>query len=151
MAARLGAGTALVSIKDAIERTRAQIVWLLAQGRLSEEVAQVTGYCIEWVRVVARRYNAKGLPGLVDRRHDNAGHAPLLGAEQVQALEAALGEPPEDAGLWNGPKVAHWMEQTLGRPVKREIGWELAASLGLHGTGAQSLPHARRPRGARDV
>lgn len=30
---------------DPIERTRYQIIWLLAQGRLTEDVAKVTGYC----------------------------------------------------------------------------------------------------------
>jgi hypothetical protein len=30
---------------DPIERTRYQIIWLLATGRVTEEVASVTGYC----------------------------------------------------------------------------------------------------------
>jgi hypothetical protein len=30
---------------DPIERTRYQIIWLLATGRVTEDVAEVTGYC----------------------------------------------------------------------------------------------------------
>lgn len=47
---------------DPIERTRYQIVWLLAQGRASTEVAAVTGYSLEVVRLLARRYNKAGEP-----------------------------------------------------------------------------------------
>lgn len=46
--------------------------------------------------------------GIRDHRHEIDVSRPLLSAEQ-QELAAALGQPPEDGGLWSGPKVAQWM------------------------------------------
>jgi hypothetical protein len=34
---------------EPIERSHYQIIWLLAQGRLTEEVAAVTGYGRDWI------------------------------------------------------------------------------------------------------
>ena len=36
--------------KNPVERSHYQIVWLLAQGKTTEEVAVVTGYCRDWIR-----------------------------------------------------------------------------------------------------
>jgi len=35
--------------KDPVERSHYQIIWLLAQGKLSQEVASVTGYSRIWI------------------------------------------------------------------------------------------------------
>lgn len=35
--------------KDPVERSHYQIIWLLAQGRPTEEVASVTGYSRIWI------------------------------------------------------------------------------------------------------
>jgi len=45
---------------DPVERSHFQIVWLLAQGKRVGEVSLVTGYCANWIRQVARRYNREG-------------------------------------------------------------------------------------------
>jgi hypothetical protein len=49
--------------EDAVERSHYQMIWLLAQGQSTAEVARVTGYSVYWVRVIARRYNAQGDKG----------------------------------------------------------------------------------------
>jgi hypothetical protein len=41
--------------KDPAERSHLQIVWLLSEGRTTEEVCQVTGYSPGWVRNIAAR------------------------------------------------------------------------------------------------
>ncbi|MEH2052789.1 helix-turn-helix domain-containing protein [Nostoc sp.] len=56
---------------DPIERTRYQIIWLLAQGRLTEDVAKVTGYCRNSIYGLVRRYNTQGLEGMKDKRHQH--------------------------------------------------------------------------------
>ncbi len=38
--------------KDGVERSHWHIVWLLAQGKPSREVAMVTGYCLNWIHIL---------------------------------------------------------------------------------------------------
>jgi len=45
--------------------------------------------------------------------------------EVMQALE---GEAP-GGGKWNGPKVALWMSELLGRHVRPQRGWEYLTGL----------------------
>lgn len=63
---------------DPIERTRYQIIWLLARGFVTEEVASVTGYYRDRIRKIARRYNQMGAPGLIDRRRIHPRSEPML-------------------------------------------------------------------------
>jgi hypothetical protein len=35
--------------KDAVERSHYQIIWLLAQGKRTEEVVEITGYSRSWI------------------------------------------------------------------------------------------------------
>jgi transposase len=116
--------------KDPVARSHWQIIWLLAQGLASAQVADVTGYTINWVRTIARRYNQQGPAGLEDRRHHNPGAAGLLSLAQRRALSAALEQPPPDGGIWTGPKAAAWMAATLGRRVHPQRGWEVLRRLG---------------------
>ena len=69
------------------------------------------GLSLEWVRVLARRYNGQGPDAPGDQRQRHPGKAALLdeaGLTGLSGLQAALLEPvPEvlGGGLWNGPKV----------------------------------------------
>jgi hypothetical protein len=54
---------------DPVERPHYQIVWLLAQGKLTREVAHATGDSPEWIRELSRRYNERGAEGLGDRKY----------------------------------------------------------------------------------
>jgi transposase len=125
--------------KDPVARRHWQIVWLLAQGKPSAQVAAVTCYTANWVRSIAQRYNRHGPAGLGDHRYRNPGCPGLLSMAQSRALASALAQPPADGGLWTGPKVAAWMAATLGRPVHPQRGWEMRQRLGLR-------PKTRRPR-----
>lgn len=110
--------------KDPVERSHWHIVWLLAQGKTTKEIALVTGYCPPWIRTLAHRYNEQGPQGLGDRRHDNPGGTLILSPEQQAQLQQALEEPPADGGLWTGPKVAKWIESQTGHKVHAQRGWE---------------------------
>ncbi|GAB1537624.1 hypothetical protein NUACC21_02730 [Scytonema sp. NUACC21] len=110
---------------DPIERTRYQIIWLLAQGRLTEDVAKVTGYCRNSIYRLVRRYNTQGLLGMKDKRHQHPGGQPLLNEIQQAQLLQTLQNPPADGGLWNSRKVADWMSNLLDYPVS------ILSSLGL--------------------
>jgi hypothetical protein len=92
--------------KDPVARSHWQIVWLLGQGLVSEQVAAVTGYTVNWVRAIAQRYNQYGPTGVGDRRHRNLGSPGLLSGAQYTALARVLDQPPPDGGRWTGPKIA---------------------------------------------
>jgi transposase len=105
-------------------------------------VAQSTGYSANWIREVARRYREDGPTGLGDRRHPNPGQAPVLDAAPQDALCQALSGPAPDGGVGTGRWVAHWMSQTLGRPIHIQRGWDWMGRLGFS-------PQRPRPRETR--
>ncbi len=127
---------------DPVERSHWQMIWLLTRGTPTAEVADTTGYSVPWVREVARRYREGGPSALGDRRHANPGGTPLLDGTGQAALRDALGGPAPDGGLWTSPKVAAWMADRLGRPVRPQRGWEVMRALGF-------TPQRPRPRETR--
>jgi transposase len=129
------------SAGDPVARSQWQILWLLAGGMPTTEVARVTGYSVRWVQEIARRYRA-GPEAIGDRRHGNPGAAPLLNPGQQEQLRAALAGPAPDGGIWSCRSVAGWMSQTLGRPVSTQRGWEWMRRLGF-------TPQRPRPRETR--
>lgn len=72
---------------DPVERSHFQIIWLLAYGKRVREVAEVTGYCANWIRILVRRYNQEGPMALADQRRYNSGAAPLLSGAHRQQLQ----------------------------------------------------------------
>ena len=116
--------------KDPVERSQWQIIWLLAQGKTTKAIREVTGYCLAWIRTIAHRYNQDGPPGISDRRHANPGGSFILSAQLQAQLVAALEEPPSDGGLWTGRKVAQWILVHTGRKVHPQRGWEYLKRLG---------------------
>src|SRR3954465_8158576 len=101
---------------DPVARSQWQIVWLLAGGMPTAQVAQVTGYGVRWIQEIARRYRA-GPEAIGDRRHPNPGAARLWDAIQEEQLRQALSGLSPDGGIWTGRWVAHWMSEMLGRPI----------------------------------
>jgi transposase len=137
--------------KDPVERSHLQIVWLLSEGRTTEEVCQVTGYSPGWVRKIARRYNERGLQGLGDRRHRNPGarERALLDEEGQAELREALLSGPAPAsvggGMWSGPKVARWIQQRNGlKKVHVQRGFEYLRKVGM----SPQVPRPSNAQGA---
>lgn len=116
---------------DVVERAHYQIIWLLAQGRLTEDVALVSGYSRDWVYKLVRRYNENGPCAIGDQRHQNPGAPTMLDDVQQAQLLQALAEKPVDGDLWDGPKVAEWMSELLGHWVHPQRGWEYLRALEL--------------------
>ena len=94
---------------EPIERSHYQIIWLLAEGKPTERVAELTGYSRSWIYEIVWGYNRLGVEGLGDKRKENKGAKPLLDDQQQALLWQALQAPPADGGLWSGTKVAAWM------------------------------------------
>jgi len=116
--------------KDAVERRRIQAVWLLAAGKSREEVKEVTAYAHSSLVKIIGRYNAAGLAGLQDQRHNNPGVSPLLNEQERQALYRALLTPPED-GMWSGKKVVSWVKEQLGKDIHLMRSYDYLARLGF--------------------
>jgi Transposase and inactivated derivatives len=116
--------------KDAVERTHWHILWQMQEGKAPREVAELLGYTARWVRTVIQRWNSEGEAGIRDHRHEINVSKPLLSAEQQTELAAALQGTPEDGGLWNGPKVAKFMQRTLGREIAPQRGWDYLQRVG---------------------
>ncbi|TDH55075.1 transposase [Dankookia rubra] len=131
--------------RDATEARHTQAIWLLAQGRTFLEVSEVLAFAPRWVEELAARYNALGPEALGDQRRRNGRAASLLTEDVLAALAERLRTPPEDSGLWSGPKVAAWMARHLGlERVHPQRGWEALKRIGW----SVQAPRPRHPRAA---
>lgn len=131
--------------KDVVERSHCQVIWLLAKGHSTAEVAEIVAFTPRWVSKLARRYEADGEDALGDQRRRNAGARPLLAADDLEALRERLRTPPDDGGVWTGPKVARWIAARLGLAhVHAPRGWEALQKLGW----SLQVPRPRNPRAA---
>jgi transposase len=129
--------------RDATEARHFQAIRLLAQGRTVLEVSAVLAFVPRWVTQLAARCNASGPEALGDRRRRNGRAASLLTEEVLAALAGRVRTPPEDGGVWSGPKVAAWIARHRGlAQVHPQRGWEALRRLGW------SI-QAPRPRHAR--
>ncbi len=108
-----------------VESRQYQIIWLLAQGKKTEEVMEITGYSRTWIYALVKRYNQLGVEGLGDFRHQNIGAKPLIDDVQQAQLWQVLQEKAPDGGLWKGHKVADWLTSLTGRQISRQRGWEI--------------------------
>ena len=131
--------------RDATEARHTQAIWLLAQGRTFVEVAEVMAFVPRWVEELAARYNALGPAALGDQRRQNGRAASLLTKDVLTALTERVQTPPDDGGLWSGPKVAAWMARQLGlERVHPQRGWEALKRIGW----SLQAPRPRHPRAA---
>lgn len=128
--------------RQATERSRWQMLWLVSQGHTCPTVADLTGYTPDWVRGIVHRYNADGPAGVMDQRRTNRGRPPLVPPAIRADLRVALADAPPDGGLWTGPKVATWLTERLDRAISPQRAWETVRAIGhtLH----QPRPHAAR-------
>lgn len=111
--------------KDGTESRQYQIIWLLAQGKNTEEVEEITGYSRTWIYTLVKRYNELGISGVGDRRSQNQGAKALVDDVQQAQLWQVLQETAPDGGLWNGRKVANWLSEVTGIEISRQRGWEI--------------------------
>ena len=112
---------------DSVESRRYHLIWLVQRGRTLKQAAEVVGLNYDYAKDLLALYNRQGPDGLRNgrRRQYRRGRASLLNEEQLLHLQQRLQTPPEDGGLWSGPKVAAWIEQLTGREkVWPQRGWE---------------------------
>ena len=109
---------------DPVVRSQFQILWLLATAHTTEQVQTATGYCLRWIRLLARRYNEHGPTAIRDRRHANPGGKPMLDEFQLSQLLQVLQQPLPNGSHHTSYTVARWMAEQLDRPVSAQRGWE---------------------------
>ena len=136
--------------KDVVERSQWQILWLLAGGKRSREVATVTGYSLDWIRKLVKRYNAEGPGAVSDGRHSNPGRERLLSAELETELREELARAEANGQSWSSVDVAAWMSQKLGREVRQNRGWDTLQHLGFS-TKTPRPRHAKADEQAQEV
>ena len=117
--------------KDGVERSQWQILWLLANGKRTGEVGEVTGYSLDWIRKLVKRYNETGPSAVGDGRHSNPGRERLLSAELETELRGELAQAEANGQPWSSVEVAVWMSQKLGREVRQNRGWDTLQHVGF--------------------
>ena len=115
---------------DAVERRRLQVIWFLAEGKSRSEVGRLTAYNRISICDFVKRYNAEGLTGLQDRRHENPGCPPLLDEQERAQLFAAM-QDSEEQGVWSAVKIQSWVKENLGKEVYVQRAYELLGTLGF--------------------
>lgn len=111
--------------KDGVESRQYQIIWLLAQGRKTAEIEEITGYSRTWIYALVKRYNESGISAIGDLRSQNQGAKALVDDIHQAQLWQALQEKAPDGGFWNGRKVADWLSEVTGTKISRQRGWEI--------------------------
>ena len=101
---------------------------MLSKGLEIDEVAELLSFSMRWVYELVRRYNEGGPDCLGDQRVNNGSEATILTPEALAALKQRIKSPPDDGGLWTGPKVARWLAK-ISWPQARASGWDALVSI----------------------
>ena len=122
------------SSRDPVESRRWHLIWLVSGESTLTEAAQVLGLNYDYARSIVRVYNQEGANGLRNRRRERKPGLlkALLNPEQKAELAQRLTSPPDDGGLWSGPKVAQEIARMTGREkVWPQRGWDYLKRLGF--------------------
>ena len=128
-----------------IAKSHFHAIWLLARGYSIDEVASILSFSTRWIRLLIKRYNEHGPDSLGDRREGNGTAPTILTPEALGALKERLKTPPDDGGLWSGPKVARWLARFHKlKSVHDQRGWDALVSIGW----SIQKPRPRHPQAA---
>ena len=130
---------------DPIAKSHFHALWLLSLGRAIGEVAKLLSFSPRWVGLLIKRDNEGGPAALGDRRAGNGAAPKILTRAALAALKERVQTPPDDGGLWSGPKIARWLARFHGlASVHDQCGWDALIAI------AYSLqqPRPRHPAAA---
>lgn len=123
----------------AVERRRIQVIRLMKRGKSRQEVKEETAYSDLSIREIVQRYNAEGLAGLKDKRHENPGAPTLLRDEQLLRLAQVVRKDYGKGVLWNGPKVMTWLKEEYQLEVHPQRVYEYLKQISM----SQQVPRPR--------
>lgn len=112
---------------------RARIVQRAGQGQRVPTIAHELGIAMETVRRWLRRFNAEGVAGLTDA--ERSGRPPTYAPEQIGTVIETSLTPPHDLALpfgsWTLDRLAAYLAETKGIPIKRSRIGEILTTEGL--------------------
>jgi transposase len=105
-------------------------------------------FSTRWVYQLVRRYNAGGPSCLGDQRANNGTEPTIVTPQAVAALKERIKTPPDDGGLWTGPKVARWLARFHAlKSVHDQRGWDALVAIGY----SIQKPRPRHPETGADA
>jgi transposase len=132
---------------DPVAKSHFHALWLLSCGYETDEVAELLSFSTRWVRELSKRYNEDGPEALGDQRVRNGTKPTILTPEALTALKERIKTPPDDGGLWTGPKIARWLANFHGlKSVHDQRGWDALVAIGY----SIQQPRPRHPQAATD-
>jgi transposase len=115
---------------DPVSKSHFHAIWLLSCGYAIAEVAAILSFSVRWVRLLRKRYNEHGPDSLGDRRQGNGSAPVILTPEALSSLKERLKTPPDNGGLWTGPKVARWLASFHSlKTVHDQRGWDALVAI----------------------
>jgi transposase len=130
---------------DPIAKSHFHALWLLSSGYEAAEVAELLSFSPRWVRALNKRYNEGGPEALGDQRVHNGTKPTILTPAALAALKKRIKTPPDDGGLWTGPKIARWLAKWHGlKSVHDQRGWDALVAIGY----SIQQPRPRHPEAA---
>lgn len=128
-----------------VAKSHFHALWLLSSGYEVEEVAELLSFSPRWVRALIKRYNEGGPDRLGDQRVHNGTKPTILTPEALAALKERIKTPPDDGGLWTGPKIARCLAKFHGlQSVHDQRGWDALIAIGY----SIQQPRPRHPQAA---
>jgi transposase len=116
--------------RDAVAKSHFHALWLLSKGLEIEEVAELLSFSRRWVYQLIKRYNAGGPDRLGDQRVNNGTEPSIVTPEALAGLRERIKAPPDDGGVWSGPKVARWLATFHAlKSVHDQRGWEALVAI----------------------
>jgi transposase len=130
---------------DPVSKSHFHAIWLLCLGYAASDVAVLLSFSARWVRLLLKRYNEQGPDSLEDRRQSNGAAPAILTQEALSSLKERLKTPPDDGGLWTGPKVARWLAKFHAlKSVHGQRGWDALTAVKY----TIQKPRPRHPKAA---
>jgi len=130
---------------DPVSKSHFHAIWLLSSNYGPQEVAKLLSFSPRWLQLLVKRYNEQGPDSLEDRRQDNGAAPAILTAEALSSLKERVKTPPDDGGLWTGPKVARWLASFHGlKSVHAQRGWDALVAIEY----SIQKPRPRHPKAA---
>lgn len=130
---------------DPVAKSHFHALWLLSSGYEVEEIAELLSFSTRWVRELLSRYNECGPEALGDQRVHNGTKPTILTPAALAGLQERIKTPPDDGGLWTGPKIARWLAKFHGlKSVHDQRGWDALVAIGY----SIQQPRPRHPAAA---
>ncbi len=130
---------------DPVAKSHFHAAWLVASGYEASEVAQLLSFSTRWVNILIKRYNEGGPEQLGDQRAHNGTEPTILTPDALAALKDRIKTPPEEGGVWTGPKIAAWLARFHGlKSVHDQRGWDALIAIGY----SIQQPRPRHPQAA---